>query len=75
MNAKETRIQIINIQEQHCRRCEYLFGSYQHCIENCEWGKAVYQLRIGVLVQIKDTFQKAMGIPIGIVLYAVNPNN
>ncbi|MEK4587539.1 hypothetical protein [Bacillus sp. FSL W7-1334] len=28
-----------------------------------------------VLVQIKDTFQRAMGIPIGIVLYAVNPNS
>ncbi|AOM14587.1 hypothetical protein [Bacillus thuringiensis] len=28
-----------------------------------------------VLVQIKDTFQRAMGIPIGIVLYAINPNN
>ncbi|MGQ3740475.1 hypothetical protein [Bacillus sp. FDAARGOS_1420] len=27
MNAKEMRIQIINIQEQHCRGCEYLFGS------------------------------------------------
>ncbi|AJH16924.1 hypothetical protein S3E15_02969 [Bacillus mycoides] len=28
-----------------------------------------------VLVQIKDTFQKTMRIPTGIVLYAVNPNN
>ncbi len=28
-----------------------------------------------VLVQIKDTFQKTMTIPTGIVLYAVNPNN
>ncbi|HHL0973609.1 TPA: hypothetical protein ACQUHP_005279 [Bacillus cereus] len=44
MNAKETRIQIINIQEQHCRGCEYLFASYQHCIQYCEWGKEVYQL-------------------------------
>lgn len=44
MDAKETRIQIINIQEQHCPGCEYLFASYQHCIKNCEWGKEVYQL-------------------------------
>ncbi|PHG57745.1 hypothetical protein [Bacillus toyonensis] len=44
MNAKETRILIINIQEQHCRGCEYLFGSYQHCIKNFECGKEVYQL-------------------------------
>ncbi|PEZ41932.1 hypothetical protein CN345_06590 [Bacillus thuringiensis] len=48
MNARETRIRIINIQEQHCRGCEYLFGSYQHCIENCEWGKAVYHLGTGL---------------------------
>ncbi|WP_244306144.1 hypothetical protein [Bacillus cereus] len=44
MNAKETRIQIINIQEQHCRGCEYLFGSYQRCINTCEQGKEVYHL-------------------------------
>ncbi|OPA06341.1 hypothetical protein [Bacillus cereus] len=44
MSAKKTRIRIINIQEQHCRGCEYLIGPYQHCIENCEWGKEVYQL-------------------------------
>ncbi|MDA1775395.1 hypothetical protein PDJ95_29645 [Bacillus cereus] len=30
---------------------------------------------ISVLVQIRDTFQKPMRIPTGIVLYAVNPNN
>ncbi len=32
-------------------------------------------VRSWVLVQIKDTFQRAMGIPIGIVLYTINPNN
>ncbi|PHG57791.1 hypothetical protein [Bacillus toyonensis] len=44
MNAKETRIQIINIQDQHCRGCKHMLESYQHCIENCECGKEVYQL-------------------------------
>jgi len=44
MTSKETRIQIIDIQEQYCRKCEHQCGSYQHCIENCEWGKEIYQL-------------------------------
>ncbi|GAB6742086.1 hypothetical protein bcgnr5412_54370 [Bacillus cereus] len=38
MNAKDARIKILNLQEQHCKNCEYRYQQLDHCRFNCAIG-------------------------------------
>ncbi|EOO39028.1 hypothetical protein IIU_00846 [Bacillus cereus VD133] len=44
MNARETRIRILNLQDAHCRGCKYNTGTHAYCMDTCEVGKEISQL-------------------------------
>ncbi|HDR4874863.1 TPA: hypothetical protein QCR24_005816 [Bacillus cereus] len=46
MQAKEKRIKILDLQDYHCKKCEFYGKSYKYCISNCLIGKEIYQLGI-----------------------------
>ncbi|CUB53412.1 hypothetical protein BN2127_JRS10_02277 [Bacillus subtilis] len=45
MNAKEIRIYILDLQDQHCAACEHRTNqSPKYCVENCKVGEDLYRL-------------------------------
>ncbi|WP_176548459.1 RNA polymerase sigma factor [Bacillus toyonensis] len=45
MNAKKTRMYILDLQDQHCATCEYRTNqSPKYCVENCKVGEELYRL-------------------------------
>ncbi|MEK4418438.1 zinc-finger domain-containing protein [Bacillus sp. FSL K6-0268] len=45
MNAKETRIYILDLQDQHCAACEHRTNdSPKYCMVNCKVGADLYRL-------------------------------
>ncbi|PEZ11441.1 hypothetical protein CN345_32405, partial [Bacillus thuringiensis] len=45
MNAKEIRMYILDLQDQHCVTCEYRTNqSPKYCVENCKVGETLYGL-------------------------------
>ncbi|QWI73062.1 hypothetical protein ER45_029165 (plasmid) [Bacillus mycoides] len=49
MNARQLRIQILNLQDQHCHFCEFQSSSYAYCYANCSVGKWIQQGGIKLL--------------------------
>lgn len=43
INKRDIRIKIINLQDQHCNRCEYQYKP-SHCLHNCDIGKQMNKL-------------------------------
>ncbi|MCT1383513.1 hypothetical protein [Bacillus sp. p3-SID196] len=56
MNAKEARITILNIQDVHCKNCEYRYRQLDHCSSNCPIGKEL--IKLGVYLGGKDEVQR-----------------
>lgn len=56
MNAKEARIKILNIQDVHCKNCEYRYRQLDHCSSNCTIGKEI--IKLGVFLGGKEEVQK-----------------
>jgi len=56
MNAKGVRIKILNLQEQHCKNCEYRYQQLDHCRFDCTIGKQIIEL--GVLLGGKEEAKK-----------------
>ncbi|ANN35575.1 hypothetical protein BK704_13705 [[Bacillus thuringiensis] serovar konkukian] len=54
MDARETRIHILDLQDQHCRKCEHHTGSHTYCIDNCEIGKEMQRLGLSLLTDEKS---------------------
>ncbi|WP_410491863.1 hypothetical protein QMA40_30160 (plasmid) [Bacillus thuringiensis] len=46
MQAKEKRIKILDLQDQHCKRCNYYERTYKFCVNKCKIGNEIYQLGI-----------------------------
>ncbi|AMR06111.1 hypothetical protein BK742_03925 [Bacillus thuringiensis serovar pingluonsis] len=46
MQAKEKRIKILDLQDQHCKKCSSYEKTYKYCINKCKIGKEIYQLGI-----------------------------
>ncbi|MEK4584107.1 helix-turn-helix domain-containing protein [Bacillus cereus] len=45
MNAKEIRMYILDLQDQHCAACEHRTNqSPKYCLENCQVGEELYRL-------------------------------
>ncbi|PGQ44800.1 MULTISPECIES: zinc-finger domain-containing protein [Bacillus cereus group] len=44
MKAKEKRVQILDLQDQHCHECEHRTKPHEYCISNCEIGREIQQL-------------------------------
>ncbi|PEP81298.1 zinc-finger domain-containing protein [Bacillus toyonensis] len=45
MNAKEIRIYILDLQDQHCAACEHRTNqSPKYCMKNCKVGEELYRL-------------------------------
>lgn len=57
MDARKTRIRILNLQDQHCMYCEYRIGPYTQCINNCEIKKEIHQLGKGLIMDEKGREQ------------------
>ncbi|MDA2639066.1 zinc-finger domain-containing protein [Bacillus cereus] len=45
MNARETRIRILNLQDEHCHNCKFRRDqSPKYCVEQCTIGAEMYRL-------------------------------
>lgn len=58
MNARETRIRILNLQDQHCIGCEYHTGPRTHCTDHCNVGEELYQLGSHLITDEKSREQR-----------------
>ncbi|MGW5955083.1 hypothetical protein [Bacillus mycoides] len=58
MNKRETRIRILNLQNQHCMGCHYHNSLRTYCIDDCKIGKEIYQLETGLIFDEKDLKRK-----------------
>jgi hypothetical protein len=44
MNKRETRIRILDLQDQYCMGCKHYNGVRTYCMDDCKIGKELYQL-------------------------------
>ena len=45
MNARESRIHILNLQDEHCHNCQFRREqSPKYCVEQCTIGSEMYRL-------------------------------
>ncbi|MBT2580713.1 hypothetical protein J7E43_25620 [Bacillus sp. ISL-8] len=58
MNKRETRIRILDLQDQHCMGCHYHNSLRTYCIDDCKIGKEIYQLETGLIFDEKDLKRK-----------------
>ncbi|MEH7150323.1 hypothetical protein CN404_19495 [Bacillus thuringiensis] len=58
MNARETRIRILNLQDQHCMECEYHTGPHTHCMDHCNIGEELHQLGSNLITDEKNRDKK-----------------
>ncbi|AFU17385.1 zinc-finger domain-containing protein [Bacillus toyonensis] len=42
MNKRETRIRILDLQDQYCMECHYHNSVRTYCIDDCRIGKEIY---------------------------------
>ncbi|OOR12037.1 hypothetical protein BW897_15335 [Bacillus cereus] len=49
MNAREKRIRILDLQDQHCCECEQRMKPLKNCVQHCEVGKELAQLGEGLI--------------------------
>ncbi|MED3095708.1 zinc-finger domain-containing protein, partial [Bacillus thuringiensis] len=47
MNKRETRIRILDLQDQYCMGCKHYNGVRTYCMDDCKIGKELYQLGTG----------------------------
>ncbi|MEW4154375.1 zinc-finger domain-containing protein [Bacillus thuringiensis] len=58
MNKRETRIRILDLQDQHCMGCKHYNGVRTYCMDDCKIGKELYQLGTGLIGDEKDQKRK-----------------
>ncbi|ANN35819.1 hypothetical protein A9498_31160 (plasmid) [Bacillus thuringiensis serovar coreanensis] len=58
MNKRETRIRILDLQDQHCMGCHYHNSVRTYCIDDCRIGKEIYKLGTGLVFDEKDPKRK-----------------
>ncbi|MGG1151509.1 hypothetical protein [Bacillus wiedmannii] len=58
MNKRETRIRILDLQDQHCIGCHYHNSVRTYCIVDCRIGKEIYQLGTGLIFDEKEPKRK-----------------
>ncbi|PEA03836.1 hypothetical protein [Bacillus cereus] len=58
MNKRETRIRILDLQDQHCTGCMHYNGVRTYCIDDYKIGKEIYQLGTGLIFDEKDSKRK-----------------
>lgn len=58
MNKRETRIRILDLQDQYCMGCQYHNSIRIYRIDDCRIGKEIYQLGTGLIFDEKDPKQK-----------------
>lgn len=59
MNKRETRIRILDMQDQHCMGCQYHNSVRTYCIDDCRIGKEIYQLGTGLIFDEKEPKKKS----------------
>ncbi|PEO00783.1 hypothetical protein CN553_05810 [Bacillus cereus] len=58
MDAREIRICILNLQDQHCMGCEYRMGPHTYCRNHCEIGEEMHQLGTNLITDEKIREQR-----------------
>lgn len=55
MKARDKRIWILDLQDQHCRNCEYhMRKAHPYCIETCQIGQEIQQLGSSLITDEKS---------------------
>ncbi|MGX5576540.1 zinc-finger domain-containing protein [Bacillus toyonensis] len=55
MDARKTRIRILNLQDSHCHNCEYHMGkAHPYCTETCKIGQEIQQLGTSLITDEKS---------------------
>ncbi|MCU5601242.1 MULTISPECIES: zinc-finger domain-containing protein [Bacillus cereus group] len=58
MNKRETRIRILDLQDQYCMECQHNNGVRTYCMDDCKIGKEIYQLGTELIFDEKDSKRK-----------------
>ncbi|MEK4418654.1 hypothetical protein [Bacillus sp. FSL K6-0268] len=62
MNAKQLRIQVLDVQDLHCQTCSFQSASYTYCYKQCLIGSWIEQAgKALLLISEVDSLEKIYG--------------